>query len=68
MVRITRDGIDLNAVVTRLEREMILQSLALSGGNKARAAELLRLKRTTFVEKMKRLEILEEDPVPRISD
>ncbi len=35
----------------------MLQSLAITRGNKKRAAELLGLKRTTFLEKMKRLEL-----------
>jgi len=61
VVRLTPDGIDLNDTVTRIERDMILQSLALSGGNKSRAAELLCLKRTTFIEKLRRLELLAEE-------
>jgi len=32
---------------------LLNQALALSGGNKARAADLLRIKRTTLVAKMK---------------
>jgi DNA-binding NtrC family response regulator len=40
---------------------MILQSLAIAHGNKSKAAELLHLKRTTFVEKMKRLDLIEDD-------
>ncbi len=63
-VRLTPAGIDLNDTVSRLERDMILQSLALTGGNKSKAAELLRLKRTTFVEKMRRLELLDEEDSP----
>jgi len=41
--------------VSRLERRLILQSLEVAGGNKKRAASLLHLKRTTFVEKLKRM-------------
>jgi DNA-binding NtrC family response regulator len=55
-VFLTEDGVSLRAAVTHLERELILQSLRLAGGNKARAAGLLRLKRTTFLEKLRRLE------------
>ena len=54
------DGLDLNHVVSEVERNLMLQSLAITRGNKKRAAELLGLKRTTFLEKMKRLE-LEDD-------
>jgi DNA-binding NtrC family response regulator len=50
------DGIDLQAYVSNVERELIHQSLERSGGNKGRAAQLLNLKRTTLVEKLKRLE------------
>jgi DNA-binding NtrC family response regulator len=49
------DGIDLQAYVSEIERELIHQSLDRSGGNKGRAAQLLSLKRTTLVEKLKRL-------------
>ena len=38
-----------------IERELIEQSLERTGGNKGRAARLLNLKRTTLVEKIKRL-------------
>jgi DNA-binding NtrC family response regulator len=51
------DGIDFDAVVTKVERDLLLQSLAKAGGNKMRAAQLLGMKRTTFVEKLKRLGI-----------
>ena len=54
------NGLDLNQVVTDLEKKLMLQSLAVTRGNKKRAAELLGLKRTTFLEKMKRLDIQED--------
>ena len=50
-------GVNFDAVVTKVERDLLLQSLAKSGGNKMRAAQLLGMKRTTFVEKLKRLGI-----------
>jgi DNA-binding NtrC family response regulator len=49
------DGIDFQEYVTNVERELIRQSLERTGGNKGRAAQLLNLKRTTLVEKLKRL-------------
>jgi DNA-binding NtrC family response regulator len=55
------DGLDLNQVVSEVEKKLMLQSLQITRGNKKRAAELLGLKRTTFLEKMKRLE-LEDTP------
>jgi DNA-binding NtrC family response regulator len=51
------EGVNFDAVVTEVERELLLQSLSKSGGNKMRAAKLLNMKRTTFVEKLKRLQI-----------
>ena len=54
------EGMDLNQVVSDMEKTLMLQSLAITRGNKKRAADLLGLKRTTFLEKMKRLE-LEDD-------
>jgi len=55
-VQLTEKGLSFRTAVTNLERDLILQSLRLSGGNKARAAALLDLKRTTFLEKLHRLE------------
>ncbi len=55
-VRVTEDGISLRSAVGNLERELILQSMRIADGNKARAAELLDLKRTTFLEKLRRME------------
>jgi DNA-binding NtrC family response regulator len=54
-IDIPEDGLDFNTVVSDLERRLILRSLEATGGNKKKAASLLRLKRTTFVEKLKRM-------------
>jgi DNA-binding NtrC family response regulator len=51
------DGVNFDAVVEKVERELLMQSLAKAGGNKMRAAQQLGMKRTTFVEKLKRLGI-----------
>lgn len=53
---LTEDGVCFRSVVSEIERNLILQSLELTRGNKARAAQLLDLKRTTFVEKLKRIQ------------
>ena len=50
------DGIDFERYVSKIERELIARSLERTGGNKGQAARLLNLKRTTLVEKIKRLE------------
>ncbi len=54
--RIPEAGLDLEAYINGLELVLIRQSLERTGGNKRRAAELLKIKRTTLVEKLKRLE------------
>jgi transcriptional regulator with GAF, ATPase, and Fis domain len=55
IVDISDDGVDLTAYLTAIERELIQRSLARTGGNRNKAAELLRIKRTTLVEKLRRL-------------
>jgi DNA-binding NtrC family response regulator len=49
------DGVDLPELIGQIERDLIQRALVRSGGNKAAAAGLLRLKRTTLVEKLKRI-------------
>ena len=53
----TSRGIDMNLVIADIEREMIQQAMILGKGVKARAANLLKINRTTLVEKIKRLGI-----------
>ena len=55
-VTLPEDGMDLDAFVANIERELIQRSLERTGGNKGQAARLLNLKRTTLVEKLKRLQ------------
>jgi len=50
------DGIDLDRYVSGIEHELIRRALEKTGGNKGQASKLLHLKRTTLVEKLKRLE------------
>jgi len=54
-------GADFNAAVQHYERELILNALNAAGGVKKKAAEILRLNRTTLIEKMKRMRIIEPD-------
>ena len=49
------DGLDMPAYLTSIEKDLIKRSLQRTGGNRNKAAELLRIKRTTLVEKLKRL-------------
>jgi DNA-binding NtrC family response regulator len=50
------EGIDFEVYVNRIEHELIRRALEKTGGNKGQASRLLNLKRTTLVEKLKRLE------------
>jgi two-component system, NtrC family, response regulator AtoC len=56
-IAIPDEGIQFNNLVSELEKRLLLQSLEVSKGNKKKAASLLHLKRTTFVEKLKRIGI-----------
>jgi DNA-binding NtrC family response regulator len=55
-VTLPEEGIDLERFVANLERDLIERSLERTGGNKGQAARLLNLKRTTLVEKLKRIQ------------
>ena len=50
------EGIDLERYIEGLELNLIKRSLEKTQGNKVQAARLLNLKRTTLIEKLKRLE------------
>jgi DNA-binding NtrC family response regulator len=54
-IDLTDDGVHFNTMISDLEKKLILQSLQVARGNKKRAASLLHLKRTTFVEKLRRM-------------
>ncbi len=60
LIEIPEDGINFQNVVTDMERELILQSLRKTNGNKKLAAKLLNLKRTTLIEKIKRIGLGEQ--------
>ncbi len=62
-VDLPEDGLDLERLSRSVERDLIEQSLARSGGNKGQAARLLNMKRTTLVEKLKRMN-RQSDPHP----
>lgn len=49
-------GLDYDAVVGAFERDLLSQAITLADGNKKRAAELLQLKRTTFLARWKTLQ------------
>ena len=49
------EGLNLTHYLSSIERDLIRRSLERTGGNRNKAAELLHIKRTTLVEKLKRL-------------
>ncbi len=50
------NGIEMERLVSDFEHTLIRRALERTGGNKRLAADLLHLKRTTLIEKLKRLE------------
>jgi DNA-binding NtrC family response regulator len=56
-VHVGGDGFSLDEVLANYEQRMLYQALEHAGWVKTRAAELLKIKRTTLIEKMKRLGI-----------
>lgn len=63
LIRLTEEGLDFDAVVSGIELSLLNQALTLSGGNKARAAGMLKIKRTTLLAKMKSL--ADRDGIPQ---
>jgi DNA-binding NtrC family response regulator len=55
-VNLPEGGIDFDVYINRIEHDLIRRALEKTGGNKGQASKLLNLKRTTLVEKLKRLE------------
>ena len=51
---IPEEGVSLNDMVRSVEKQMILKSLEKTSWNKQKAAKLLKLKRTTLIEKIKK--------------
>ncbi len=54
-IDLPEEGVDFNKMLEDYERDLILRALDKCGGVKNKAAKLLNLKRTTLVEKLKRL-------------
>ncbi len=50
-------GINFEELIMGIERRLLERALAKSGGNKARAASMLHMKRTTLISKFKALEV-----------
>ncbi|MBV9762366.1 MAG: sigma-54-dependent Fis family transcriptional regulator [Acidobacteriaceae bacterium] len=58
IIPLPEDGLDFEAVIGRIELNLLEQALARARGNKKLAADMLRLKRTTLAAKLKSLEAL----------
>ena len=54
---VPESGINFEELMTGIERRLLERALAKSGGNKARAATMLHMKRTTLLSKFKSLEV-----------
>jgi DNA-binding NtrC family response regulator len=57
VVPIPDEGIDFSAVMSGIEKDLLVRSLEKTGGNKRQAARLLNLSRTTLIDKVQRLGI-----------
>jgi DNA-binding NtrC family response regulator len=49
------EGLDMSEYLSLIERDLIRQALERTAGNRNKAADLLRVKRTTLVEKLKKI-------------
>jgi len=62
LTKLSEEGFSLSSTMKSLERSLILQALDQTGWVKNRAAKLLRMNRTTLIEKMKRQKLLPPKP------
>ncbi len=59
-IDVTEEGLNFNECISQMEKDLLLKALKMSGGVKNKAAKLLNLNRTTLVEKLKRLNIVDD--------
>lgn len=59
-IALPAEGIDFNTAVDNFERDLILNALNRVNGVKKKAAEYLKLNRTTLIEKMKRKGLIDQ--------
>jgi len=60
LAQLPPEGLDLRDHLFTIERDLIQQALNRAGGTVAHAARLLKLRRTTLVEKLRKFEMLNE--------
>jgi transcriptional regulator with PAS, ATPase and Fis domain len=58
-IALPTEGVDLDGVLEKIENGFIEQALQRTRGNKTMAAELLRLNRTTFIERLRKKGLLQ---------
>jgi hypothetical protein len=58
-VALPSEGVDLDGVLETIENGFIARALERARGNKTMAAELLRLNRTTFIERLRKKGMLQ---------
>ena len=56
-ISLPEEGVDFYEIVSNFEKELLLNALRKTGGVKKSAATLLKLNRTTLVEKLRRFNI-----------
>lgn len=56
-IKLPKEGLDIRQTLEGVETRLTLEALRRTDGNKAQAAKLLGLKRTTLIERMKKLDI-----------
>ncbi|MDD5475224.1 MAG: sigma-54 dependent transcriptional regulator, partial [Syntrophales bacterium] len=56
-IHIPEEGLNITSVIDGFEKDLLIKALRKSGGVKNKAAKLLNLNRTTYVEKLKRYHI-----------
>ena len=59
LITLPDDGLDLKLVLSEIEDSLIAQALERTDGNKNQASKLLRVNRTTLIEKMKKKGLME---------
>ena len=60
------DGLDLKAHLADMEKNLIQQALDEAGGVVAQAAKILKMRRTTLVEKLRKYDMQREKDAPLI--
>jgi sigma-54 specific flagellar transcriptional regulator A len=60
LAQLPPEGLDLRDHLFTIERDLIQQALNRAGGTVAHAARLLKLRRTTLVEKLRKFQMLNE--------